>query len=52
MQCQVMVVGSPIAVVTRAASTANGLTTPMCTCATSNAPCSEAAAQLGRARAG
>ena len=39
MQCQVMVVGSPMAVVTRAASTANGLTTPMCTCATSYAPC-------------
>ena len=39
MQCQVIVVGSPRPVVTRAASTANGLTTPMCTCATSYPPC-------------
>ena len=49
MQCQVMVVGSPMAVVTRAASTANGLTTPMCTCATSNPP---SHAGAGAARAG
>ena len=40
--------GQPDPRVTRAASTANGLTTPMCTCATSNPPSQEPAAQLGR----
>ena len=37
MQCQVIAVGRPSRVVRNAASTANGLTTPMCTWATSNA---------------
>ena len=38
MQCHVMAVGRPRPVVTRAQSTAKGLTTPMWTWATSNPP--------------
>ena len=37
-QCQVIAVGRPRPGVTRATSIANGLTTPMCTCATSYPP--------------